>query len=89
MTKKPLEDGENDKESEASEESQSAATTESMPELVTIDSKDDHRIAMAFAVLGTAIGGITINGAECVTKTFPQFWDTLKSIGGELETNGE
>jgi len=54
-----------------------------------IDSRDDHRIAMAFGVLGTAVGGIAINGAECVTKTFPNFWDTLKSIGGEVETYAE
>ena len=49
---------------------------------------NDHRIAMAFSVLGTAVGGTTINGAECVNKTFPQFWDILESTGGKLETDG-
>ena len=44
---------------------------------------------MAFSILGIAIGGIAINDAECVAKTFPQFWDTLKNIGGKLETHGE
>ncbi len=58
-------------------------------EVTIIDSRDDHRIAMAFGVLGIAVGGIAIDKAECVTKTFPNFWDTLKSLGGEVETYAE
>jgi 3-phosphoshikimate 1-carboxyvinyltransferase len=54
-------------------------------EPVIIDSRDDHRIAMAFGVLGVVIGGITITGAECVAKTYPGFWEALKSIGGKLD----
>ncbi len=53
-----------------------------------IDSRKDHRIAMAFAVLGTAVGGTTIENAECVSKTFPQFWDILRDMGGKIDTNG-
>jgi 3-phosphoshikimate 1-carboxyvinyltransferase len=53
----------------------------------TIDSRNDHRIAMAFGVLGSAWGGITVTGAECVAKTYPGFWDALKSIGGKVEKN--
>jgi 3-phosphoshikimate 1-carboxyvinyltransferase len=56
-------------------------------EPVTIDSRDDHRIAMAFGVLGAVVGGITITGAECVAKTYPGFWEALKSIGGRVEIN--
>ena len=52
-----------------------------------IDSKGDHRIAMAFSVLGAMVGDTTINGAECVTKTFPEFWGILEGIGGKLEIN--
>jgi 3-phosphoshikimate 1-carboxyvinyltransferase len=52
---------------------------------VTVDSFGDHRMAMAFAVLGAAIGGITIDGAECVAKTFPDFWDMMKKAGVEME----
>jgi len=55
----------------------------------TIDSKSDHRIAMAFSILGLLAGDTTINGAECVNKTFPQFWDILKGIGGKIEANGK
>ena len=54
-----------------------------------IDSKADHRIAMAFSILGSSVGGTTINGAECVNKTFPDFWDILRSIGGKAEMNGK
>jgi len=56
---------------------------------VVVDSYGDHRIAMAFGVLGAAIGGVTIDGAECVAKTFPDFWEVLKSVGGELEINAK
>ena len=54
-----------------------------------IDSHNDHRIAMAFSILGLAVGGTTIDRAECVAKTYPDFWATLKRIGGEVETYGQ
>jgi len=50
-----------------------------------IESRDDHRIAMAFSLLGSAVGGTIIDDAECVSKTYPEFWDVLKSIGGEVK----
>ncbi|MAG15014.1 MAG: 3-phosphoshikimate 1-carboxyvinyltransferase [Dehalococcoidales bacterium] len=49
-----------------------------------IDSHYDHRIAMAFSILGILAGGTTINGAECVNKTFPEFWAILESIEGKV-----
>lgn len=88
-TKKPAKDSEEKEEAKAGEENRAPDTAIPESKVVDIDSWGDHRIAMAFGVLGTAIGGITINGAECVTKTFPNFWDTLKSIGGKLEINGK
>jgi 3-phosphoshikimate 1-carboxyvinyltransferase len=45
-----------------------------------IDTYDDHRMAMSFAVAGTRAAGITIKNAECVNKTYPQFFDDLKKI---------
>jgi 3-phosphoshikimate 1-carboxyvinyltransferase len=79
-TRKPTTEGKEEAEGDK-------ALVTDKPELkeVIIDSEDDHRIAMAFGVLGIAYGGITINEAECVAKTFPQFWETLKGIGGKLE----
>ena len=61
----------------------------SMPKGSVIDSKGDHRIAMAFGILGSVVGETIIDGAECVSKTFPEFWDILKNIGGKVEINGE
>jgi 3-phosphoshikimate 1-carboxyvinyltransferase len=45
-----------------------------------IDPADDHRTAMSFAVLGLGIGGITITNAECVSKSFPGFWESLSGV---------
>jgi len=61
----------------------------SEPNASIIDSKNDHRIAMAFSILGSLAGGTVINGAECVSKTFPEFWNELKSIGSEVEIDGQ
>lgn len=46
-----------------------------------IDPLADHRTAMAGAVLGLGAGGVTITGAECVNKSFPDFWKTLSEAG--------
>jgi len=46
-----------------------------------IDPGNDHRTAMSFAVLGLGVGGITIRNTECVNKSFPGFWDILRSGG--------
>jgi 3-phosphoshikimate 1-carboxyvinyltransferase len=45
-----------------------------------IETYDDHRMAMAFAVVGTRADGITIRGAECVSKTYPRFFEDLESL---------
>ncbi len=39
-----------------------------------IDTYDDHRMAMAFAVAGLRVPGVVINDPRCVAKTFPDFW---------------
>lgn len=46
-----------------------------------IDSHNDHRIAMAAAVAGLVCDGeMVIQGAECVDKSYPLFWDDIKKI---------
>jgi 3-phosphoshikimate 1-carboxyvinyltransferase len=67
------------------EEEDSFNITGASPKSAAIDSKNDHRIAMAFSLLGILAGGTTIKQAECVGKTYPQFWEILKSIGGEVK----
>ena len=43
-----------------------------------IDTYDDHRMAMSFAVAGTRAEGITIRDAGCVNKTYPTFFRDLE-----------
>jgi 3-phosphoshikimate 1-carboxyvinyltransferase len=50
------------------------------PHGTEIETYDDHRIAMSFAVLGLAIPGIRIQNAGCVDKSFPGFWDKLEKL---------
>jgi 3-phosphoshikimate 1-carboxyvinyltransferase len=54
------------------------------PKGALIDSHGDHRLAMAFGVLGTALGDTTITGAESVDKTYPEFWKALGSLGARV-----
>ncbi len=49
-----------------------------------LDGHNDHRIVMAEAILLTLTGGV-IDGAEAVTKSFPDFFEKLKSLGIEVK----
>jgi 3-phosphoshikimate 1-carboxyvinyltransferase len=40
-----------------------------------IDTYNDHRIAMSFAMAGTRIAGILIDNPDCVNKSYPGFWN--------------
>ena len=52
----------------------------------TIDAAGDHRIAMSAAIAATiADGPVTILGAECVSKSYPSFWEEYKKLGGRYE----
>lgn len=52
---------------------------------VVIDSHNDHRIAMAAAIAATrATGPVTITNAECVAKSYPDFWEVYESLGGQI-----
>ena len=39
-----------------------------------LDPHDDHRLAMAGAVIGLRVGNIGLRNADCVRKSFPDFW---------------
>lgn len=45
-----------------------------------LDPQGDHRMAMAFAVLGLKIPGVTIQDPACVAKSFPEFFKALESL---------
>jgi 3-phosphoshikimate 1-carboxyvinyltransferase len=51
----------------------------------TVHSRHDHRIAMACAVAALKAGGpVTIEEAEAINKSYPDFYEDLKKLGGQL-----
>ena len=44
----------------------------------------DHRIAMAFCVMGTKIGPLEIEDSDSIKTSFPNFKDELNRVGGEI-----
>jgi len=50
------------------------------PAPATVKTYDDHRMAMAFAVMAARAGGISIADPGCVSKTLPEFWDLLEDL---------
>ena len=51
---------------------------------VSIDTYEDHRMAMAFAPVALKRGNITINNPEVVSKSYPSFWDDITKAGFKL-----
>ena len=52
----------------------------------TVDSVNDHRIAMSAAIAATACTKpVTILGAEAVNKSYPRFWEEYARLGGMYE----
>ena len=70
---------------------QTSSTTDTLtiiggnPKPAKIDTYGDHRMAMSFAIAGTKLPGIEINDPKVVSKTFPDFWEKLNSIGVKTE----
>jgi 3-phosphoshikimate 1-carboxyvinyltransferase len=54
------------------------------PQPCDVQTYDDHRIAMSFAVTGLRAPGIRIVDPACVAKTFPTFFDVLRTLGTAL-----
>jgi len=46
----------------------------------TVQTYNDHRMAMAFSLIGLRVPGITIDNPACVSKTFPDFFEVLGSL---------
>jgi 3-phosphoshikimate 1-carboxyvinyltransferase len=47
------------------------------PKPARIQTYDDHRVAMAFSILGLVVDGVEIEDPACVAKSFPDFWNEL------------
>jgi 3-phosphoshikimate 1-carboxyvinyltransferase len=50
------------------------------PQGAVIDTYDDHRIAMSFAIAGLRVPGVCIRNESCVEKSFPAFWQGLEEL---------
>lgn len=51
----------------------------------TVASEDDHRIVMMAAVVSALCeGGVEIEGAEAVNKSYPRFFEDFRTLGGEV-----
>ena len=49
------------------------------------ESHTDHRIPMSLAIASTrATGSVIINGAECVSKSYPHFFEDFEALGGKV-----
>lgn len=53
----------------------------SRPHGARLGTHHDHRLAMAFAVLGSAVDGIMVEDPAVVSKSWPGFWDALDRLG--------
>lgn len=45
-----------------------------------VQTYNDHRMAMAFSLIGLRVGGVSIENPDCVSKTFPNFFDVLEQL---------
>jgi len=62
------------------------STSKDIIDNISIDTYNDHRMAMAFAPLALKTS-ILINDAEVVSKSYPDFWDDMKSVGLNVKMN--
>jgi 3-phosphoshikimate 1-carboxyvinyltransferase len=56
-----------------------------LPKKIQIATYEDHRMAMAFAPLALLIDEVEILDPEVVAKSYPHFWDDLKTAGFEIK----
>ena len=64
-------------------ESLTLSQSENINPNISIKTYQDHRMAMAFAPLALKVP-IVIEEAEVVSKSYPTFWDDLKSVGFKI-----
>lgn len=49
-----------------------------------VNAHSDHRFVMAVAMLSSVVGSFKIDGVDAVAKSYPEFWNQLKGVGGVL-----
>jgi 3-phosphoshikimate 1-carboxyvinyltransferase len=51
-----------------------------VPHGADIETYDDHRMAMSFAVAGLKVPGVQIRNPDCVAKSFPNYWEIFEQL---------
>jgi 5-enolpyruvylshikimate-3-phosphate synthase len=46
-----------------------------------LNTENDHRLVMAYALFALVFDNISLNDTDCVEKSFPAFWEELQKIG--------
>lgn len=57
------------------------------PHGAVIETYDDHRMAMSFAMAGLVVPGVKIQDPDCVAKSFPDFWEVWAALDTPAEEN--
>lgn len=58
---------------------------DTLPGGVTVSGHNDHRIAMMAAIAAARCAApVTVTGAECVAKSYPDFWADYEKLGGRI-----
>ena len=65
---------------EAVEEADGFTVYPGVPRAARVETYDDHRMAMSFALIGLKVSGIEITDPGCVAKTFPGYFEALDQL---------
>ena len=65
---------------DATEEPDGYRIAPGAPQPATIQTYDDHRMAMSFTLLGLRAPGIAIADPGCVAKTFPDYFRVIETL---------
>ena len=64
--------------------------SDALPGGVTVSGHNDHRIAMMAAIAAARCAApVTVTGAECVAKSYPEFWADYERLGGRIRREDE
>jgi len=59
----------------------SLSITGGIPHSAEIETYNDHRMALAFSIVGSVVDGLVIGNRQVVNKSFPTYWDVIQKLG--------
>jgi len=65
---------------DASDDPDGLVVRPSRPHTATLGTHNDHRLAMAFALVGLGANGIVVEDPDVVSKSWPDFWDMIEGL---------